>query len=308
MAVSDDRVREGTIDLVDGRVLGYREYGDVTGKPVVYLHGMPGSRLDPVALDEEYRRLGVRVVAIERPGYGLSTARRSWGLLDWPADVAAVADRLAIERFAVLGYSSGGKYAAACAYALPDRVTAAAIVSGVGPPSTPRFRQGLGATDRLSMTLATRARPLAVAYWRFARLLARRSPERFLGEFEKELSEPDKVAFADPNVRRIVLGTAREAMRHGVAGVVDDSAIQARAWGFDLGNIQPAVQVWHGDNDEIVPLHHATYVADTIPNAILTVLDGVGHLAVASRGGEIAAAIAKADGPPSASGSLESAH
>jgi pimeloyl-ACP methyl ester carboxylesterase len=75
MAVSDGRVREVTIDLVDGRVLGYREYGEVTGMPVVYFHGMPGSRLDPVALDEEYRRLGVRVVAIERPGYGLSTAR-----------------------------------------------------------------------------------------------------------------------------------------------------------------------------------------------------------------------------------------
>jgi pimeloyl-ACP methyl ester carboxylesterase len=301
MAVSGDRVREGTVDLDDGRVLGYREYGEVTGEPVVYLHGMPGSRLDPVALDEEYRQLGVRVIALERPGYGLSSARRSWGLLDWPADVTAAADRLGIGRFAVFGYSSGGKYAAACAYALPDRVTAAAIVSGVGPPSTPRFRQGLGATDRLSMTLATRARPLAVAYWRFARLLARRSPERFLGEFEKELSAADKVAFSDPNVRSVVLGTAREGMRGGVAGVVDDSAIQARSWGFDPGNIQPAVQVWHGDSDEIVPLHHATYIADKIPDAKLNVLTGEGHLAVASRGGEIAASIAKGGNPPGAS-------
>jgi pimeloyl-ACP methyl ester carboxylesterase len=300
--VSDDRAREGTIKLPDGRVLGYREYGDVSGSPVVYLHGMPGSRLDPVALDEEYGRLGVRVVAIERPGYGRSTPRRSWGLLDWPSDVAAAADRLALERFAVLGYSSGGKYAAACAYALPDRVTGVAIVSGVGPPSTPRFREGLGATDRLSMTLATRARPLALVYWRFARLLARRSPARFLREFEKELSEPDKAVFADSNVREVVLRTAQEAMRGGVAGVVDDSAIQARSWGFDLESIRPAVQVWHGDNDDIVPLHHASYVADKIPNATLTVLEGMGHLAVASRGGEIAAAIANDSSRPGASG------
>lgn len=297
MAVSDDRVREGTIELDDGRVLGYREYGEPTGMPIMYLHGMPGSRLDPVALDEEYRRLGIRLVAIERPGYGLSSPRRSWGLLDWPVDVAAAADHLAIGRFAVLGYSSGGKYAAACAYLLPDRVTGAAIVSGVGPPGTPRFREGLGATDRLSMTLATRARPLALAYWRFARLLARRRPETFLGEFEKELSEPDKTTFADPSVRNLVLGTSREAMGGGVAGVVDDSAIQARSWGFRLEMIKPAVQVWHGDNDEIVPLHHATYVADMIPNATLTVLKGAGHLAVASRGGEIAAAIASLDSP-----------
>ena len=304
MAVSGDPAREGTIDLPDGRALGYREYGEATGTPIVYLHGLPGSRLDPVALDEEYRSLGLRLVAIERPGYGLSTARRSWGLLDWPADVVAVADRLAIERFAVFGYSSGGKYAAACAYALPTRVTGAAIVSDVGPPTTPRFRDGLGRTDRLSMTLATRARPLALAYWRFARLLAERRPETFLGEFEKELSEPDRNTLADPEVRKIVLATAREAMRHGAAGVVDDSAIQARAWGFDLSEIQTAVQLWHGDRDELVPLHHATYAADRIPNARLTVMEGVGHLAVTSRGGEIATALAAVD-PPSAFRSRE---
>ena len=144
MAASGEPVREGTLELDDGRALGYAEYGQPDGAPIVYLHGMPGSRLDPAALDEEYRQLGARVVALERPGYGRSTKRRSWGLLDWPADVVAAADRLELERFAVIGYSSGGKYAAACAYALPDRLTGTAIVSGVGPPTTPNFRDGSG--------------------------------------------------------------------------------------------------------------------------------------------------------------------
>jgi pimeloyl-ACP methyl ester carboxylesterase len=290
MTALGERAREGTLDLEDGRALGYREYGERSGTPIVYLHGMPGSRLDPVPLDEEYRRLGVRVVAIERPGYGLSTARRSWGLLDWPADVAAAADRLEIDRFALIGYSSGGKYAAACAYALPDRLTGAAIVSGVGPPATPRFREGLGRTDRLSMTLALRARPLALAYWRIARILAERRPETFLGEFEKELSEPDKAVLGEPEFRKLVLATSREALRAGARGVVDDSAIQARAWGFGLEEITGPVQLWHGDRDEIVPVHHSRYAAETIPNATLTVFEGVGHL-VASRFREVAASL-----------------
>src|SRR2546421_3683051 len=218
MIVLGERAREGTMDLGDGRVLGYAEYGQPAGAPIVYLHGMPGSRLDPVLLDEDYRRLGARVVALERPGYGLSTARRPWGLLDWPADVAAAADRLEIERFAVIGYSSGGKYAAACAYALPDRLTGTAIVSGVGPPSTPNFRDGLGRTDRLSMTLAHRARPLAHIYWRIARRMAERRPKSFLGEFEKELSEPDKALFAEPEVQKFLLVASLEALRGGATG------------------------------------------------------------------------------------------
>jgi pimeloyl-ACP methyl ester carboxylesterase len=290
MTASGERGREGTLDLDDGRALGYAEYGAPGGAPIVYLHGMPGSRLDPALLDEEYGRLGVRVVALERPGYGLSTARRSWGLLDWPADVAAAADRLGLERFALIGYSSGGKYAAACAYALPDRLTGTAIVSGVGPPATPRFREGLGRTDRLSMTLALRARPLAHAYWRIARRMAERKPESFLGEFEKELSEPDKAVFGEPEVRKFVLATSREALRAGPAGVVQDSAIQARDWGFGLEKIRAPVHLWHGDRDEIVPLHHSRHAADTIPSATLTVFEGAGHLVV-SRFGEVAAAL-----------------
>src|SRR4029453_5465705 len=95
--------------LDDGRALGYAEYGEPTGAPILYLHGMPGSRLDPALLDEDYRRLGVRGGAPERRGSGLPPARRSWGLLDCPADVAQAADRLGMERFALIGYSSGGK-------------------------------------------------------------------------------------------------------------------------------------------------------------------------------------------------------
>ena len=290
MAGAGGPVREGTLELDDGRALGYAEYGQSDGTPIVYLHGMPGSRLDPAALDQEYRQLGARVVALERPGYGLSTRRRSWGLLDWPTDVAAGADRLGLERFAVIGYSSGGKYAAACAYAMPDRLTGTAIVSGVGPPTTPNFRDGLGRTDRLSMTLAHRARPLAHIYWRIARRMAERRPESFLGEFEKELSEPDKALFAEPEVQKFLLAVSLEALRGGATGIVQDSAIQARNWGFELEEIHAPVQLWHGDSDEIVPFHHSKHAAEKIPNATLTVFEGVGHL-VASRFSEVAAAL-----------------
>jgi pimeloyl-ACP methyl ester carboxylesterase len=288
---SEDQSHEDTVQLADGRVLGYREYGEPAGAPVVYLHGMPGSRLEPITLEAEFRRSGVRLVALERPGYGLSTPRRSWGLLDWPADVVAAADQLGIGRFAVLGVSTGGKYAAACAYALPERVGRAAIVSGIGPPTTPRFREGLARIARTTMTLTRRARPLALGYWHIARWLAEHRPQRFLALLEKELSEPDKALYADPQVREAALNTFREALRGGAAGVVQDAVIQARAWDFGLEQIQTGVQVWHGDRDEVVPLHHSTYVAERIPHATLNVVEGTGHLLLLSHTAEIARAL-----------------
>jgi pimeloyl-ACP methyl ester carboxylesterase len=282
--------RGSVVDLDDGRSLGYAEYGEPTGTPIVYLHGLPGSRLDPTPLDDDYRRLNVRVIAIERPGYGLSTPRRQWGILDWPVDIAAAADRLEIERFALIGYSSGGKYAAACAYALPDRVTGTAIVSGVGPPSTTDFRKGLNRTDRVTMTLGRRARPLALAYWRVVRWLVDSRPETFLGEFEKELSDSDKEVLSDPEFRQLVVATSREALRGGAGGIVDDATIQARPWGFELSEISTPVHLWHGDDDEIVHLHHARYAAERIPDARLTILEGVGHF-VGPRFADIAEAL-----------------
>ena len=164
--------------LRDGRELSYAEYGASSGRPVLYFHGLPGSRLDPLPFAEEYLAEGIRVVAPDRPGYGRSSPRRRWGLLDWVGDVVELADVLGIGRFAVLGYSSGGKYAAACAFSVPERLSAVGIVSGVGPASMPGFRDGLGKTDRLSMTLATRARRsrCSIGAWQPGWLCGGRTP------------------------------------------------------------------------------------------------------------------------------------
>jgi pimeloyl-ACP methyl ester carboxylesterase len=272
--------RDGMLQLRDGRELSYAEYGASSGTPVLYFHGLPGSRLDPTPFAEEYRAEGIRLVAPDRPGYGRSSPRRRWSLLDWVGDVVELADVLGIGRFAVLGISSGGKYAAACGFSIPERLSALGIVSGVGPPSMPGFREGLGKTDRLSMTLATRARPLALLYWRVAAWMVVRRPDSFVSEFDKELSDPDRAVLADPSFRQLMIETTREALRDGPRGIVDDSAIQARDWGFALDQIRIHVRLWHGDADELVPLSHSEHAAAAIPDSDLTVFPGEGHLLV----------------------------
>jgi pimeloyl-ACP methyl ester carboxylesterase len=192
--------------------------------------------------------------------------------------VAQLADALEIDRFAVLGYSCGGKYAAACARALPERVLAAGIVSGIGPPQTPRFREGLNSVDRMSMTLATRARPLAMLYWRIAARMVNQSRDKFLAQLEKEVTDADKAALREPALRATLIDTSREALRSGPAGVVEDFAVQAKPWGFALDEIQVPVRIWHGDQDHLVPLHHSEHAANLIPDAELIVLKGQGHL------------------------------
>src|SRR5215210_2245818 len=122
---SEDRV----VLLADGRRLGYAEYGDSLGQPVMFFHGLGTSRLVCPPDEAAARKLGVRLIAVDRPGIGISDPLSGRSLLDWPRDVAQLADQLGIERFSVVGWSGGGPYAAACGHSLAHRVLAVGMVS-----------------------------------------------------------------------------------------------------------------------------------------------------------------------------------
>jgi pimeloyl-ACP methyl ester carboxylesterase len=274
-----------TTQLKDGRTLAYAEIGDPVGAPVFYFHGLPGSRsdFDRLGVPEALAGSGVRLIGVDRPGFGASNFQPGRRYDDWPADFATVADELGIGRFAVLGYSAGGPYVIACARALADRLTFAGIVSGVGPAETPRFRHGMAKTDAIMTRLARIARPLARLAIKQATRTAERSPEKFSRQFDKDLSAPDLELHRDPVFRQAVREIFLESTRQGPDGVVHEYRLNATRWGFAFEEVDFPIQLWHGDADAIVPPHHAKYVAGRLANAKLTVLPGVGHLHTPAR-------------------------
>jgi pimeloyl-ACP methyl ester carboxylesterase len=119
--------------LTDSRRLAYCDYGPLTGFPVFYFHGTPGSRLEAQLADQAARQHDIRLLALDRPGIGRSDLQPGRKLLDWPQDMAATADQLGLDRFGVIGFSGGGPYALACAYALPERLNFVALVGSWAP-------------------------------------------------------------------------------------------------------------------------------------------------------------------------------
>ena len=146
------------VELPDGTIVGYAEAGDPAGPPVMYLHGSPSSRLeiDLPGIREAAEDLGLRVLAPDRPGIGLSTFRR-YTIADYPRLIRAFSDALGLERFAVIGVSGGGKYACACAWVLPDRVTRVALVSSTCSFDLLGARATWNAEDRRLYRIADRA-------------------------------------------------------------------------------------------------------------------------------------------------------
>jgi pimeloyl-ACP methyl ester carboxylesterase len=266
------------VTLADGRELAYDEYGDRDGTPVLSFHGAPSSRLDAAPAHGAALSMGVRLISPDRPGMGRSTYQPGRRLLDWPDDVAELADTLGIGRFAVMGWSCGGPYAAACAARLGDRVTAAALLGSAVPLDLYGTTKGLLSDDRILLYLVRRAPRVASALLRVT--IADASEARLLREMRHSLTGPDRAALAESGSPHQAVGFLKEAMRQGTRGCLQDYRIFGDPWGFELEEITVPVQLWEGDGDHTGPPDYRDFLMRHIRHASLTVVPGEGHLSL----------------------------
>jgi pimeloyl-ACP methyl ester carboxylesterase len=276
-----------TTKLKDGRTLAYEEYGDPKGKPVFYFHGWPASRLSGKQLHQSAKKLGLRIISPDRPGYGYSTIQPSRKLLDFPDDITQLADSLKIKKFVVIGSSGGGPYVLVCAYKIPERLTAAIDIAGLGP---------LREMDKYKNWSIKRKfilkhwlwgypiyRPVIFVYMLLLNIpidlytplvmLGRAKEDRKLMKIKKDRKE----------FRRV----CQEAFRQGIKGPLQDLLIYYSDWGFSLKEIKMKVHVWHGKKDRNAQFWMGEYVANQLPKAEKHFLNNSGHFLLAERAEEI---------------------
>lgn len=264
------------LSLRDGRRLGYARLGAPGGAPVYYFHGGNGSRIEAQWFEHAARKRGVELIAPDRPGFGLSDLQPRRRLLDWPADVAALADSLGHRRFAVFGLSGGGPHVVATCHALPGRVTRAAIVSGLAPPEMPHRLRGMWPPLRALFALARFAPGLQrVALRRMSAFYADRAALE--AGMLRALPAPDRELISrDPRVLGVFSASAREAHRNGIDGDACEWQIYLAAWGFALGAVKTPIALWYGDADANAPPAMGRYLAASLGDARLHAVRG-GH-------------------------------
>lgn len=261
-----------TVTLPDARQLAYESCGRTDGRPVLCFHGNPGSRLLWSLLDDVAQDRDVHLIAPDRPGFGLSDFQRGRTLLDWPEDVAALADQLGLEQFGVVGFAAGGPHAAACAYALPERVTGAALVSSVAPPSIHEYAGGY----EQHLYTASRSVPgVSRGLFRAAGWVARHWRPRLRKTMKHSLSASDRALFEGPE-GDVIVADAAEAFQSGSRGPAHEFTMLGDAWGFDPGDVAAPMALWHGNDDALVDASMSRSFAAAAPDAECTVVDG-GH-------------------------------
>jgi pimeloyl-ACP methyl ester carboxylesterase len=272
--------REGTIHTPDGRGLAYAEWGPADGPVVLMFHGMPGSRLLCPDVKATHRR-GTRLVAVDRPGYGGSSPRPGRRIADWAEDASLLLDGLAIPAASIVGWSSGGPYALACAAILGERIRSVAVIAGDAPlddvpeafQALPAAMQDLIARVRDDPTGDARAAVAARCAW-YAQ-----DPLSIVASADAHAApdDPDAEARRRPDIGEALAAMFTEGARQGAAGYVDDWIATVLPWGFRLTDVARPVAIWWGDRDPLTPRSDTEHLASSVPGAQVRIIPGEGH-------------------------------
>ncbi|WP_181782819.1 alpha/beta fold hydrolase [Pseudonocardia pini] len=269
------------VTVVGGRRVAWTEHGDPGGRLVVFLHGIPDSRLGKSYLDAAARERGLRVVCPDRPGIGRSDPLPDHTVAGYAGQVAALARALGADRYGVLGYSGGGPFALACAAGADPHLTAVTVVAGLGPLDREGARAGVG-TEDLDMIDLARHRPwLGALVLRGERLAVRLAPGFALRLTADGLTAHDR-AMLDHVGGELLLAGFAEALRPGPRGVLAEYALLGAPWELDWKAVAVPVHLVAGEDDRTVPLHHAEDVLARLPADVGTLhrIPDAGHVSV----------------------------
>jgi len=271
--------------LEDGRKLGFIDYGNPNGLPIILLHGTPGSRVfgfenEPLLINNE-----LRIITPERPGYGLSDSFQNRTINDFSHDIEQLANSLNIDKFHVAGVSGGGPYVLACAYCLPSRVLSATLIASATPTGLSGFFKGMSLGNKVAFILAKYMPFLLKPLYMYSANLIQKHPEKLLQGINSQLCSWDQQVLSnleeDGKIETFIYHI-REAYQQGYLGAYSDMMLLTKPWGIDFQALKLPIFMWHGESDTLMPISSAKSFSKILPNPECFFIKQAGHLLLES--------------------------
>lgn len=271
------------VEIAPGQKLAWNEFGDPAGRPVMYYHGWPSSRLQARLAHRFALDRGLRLLAMDRPGIGRSDFEPGRTLGTWPDRMQRFADSLGIGKFGQLGVSGGGPYVAACAAQIPDRLTGSAVLAGAVPLAG-ISKRGLHLAYRLLIPFRKLPGAWFSPLFRVASVAARLSPAKPpLSWALATLAADDRHMLLDhPGVWPVITRSFREgAGRNGNGrGIMADAAIYFQPLDFDPATVTCPIRYWHGADDRNIPVTMVREFTSRLAGATMEVDPALGHFSL----------------------------
>lgn len=266
-----------TMKLVDGRTLAFADLGDPSGTPVFFFPGLAGSRLEAAILESAARTVGVRLIAPDLPGCGLSDPKSSHTFSDWPEDMVQLASHLRLYEFAILGVSAASPLVIACADRIADRLTSAGIVSPMAPLAGPSVRASM-APD-LSRLMLSSSRTAWTARRALERVeqQARTNVAVLLDHVAAQCADVDRAVLDKPEVGTVLQDSLIDTFRQGPEGPGQELVLLRHSWHIAWKQVVFPMQLWHGRKDTLTPPVMAEELAALLPHTLTRWYPDEGH-------------------------------
>ena len=268
----------------DGRDLDVLIAGDMNSDTaLVCHHGTPSDATIWSNWHQDALENQLLLIAISRPGYGLSDRKAGRTISSVPEDVEDVLDHLDIHEFLSIGWSGGGPHALACGALLPNRCKAVSSLAGVGPYGEPDhdFLEGMGPENVEEFGIALQGEaPLRIWMEENAEAYRTISDDDLAAALGGLVPEVDVVALNEQGLAAVWASSMRRCFTNGWDGWIDDNLAFCARWGFDPSLISVPVTVWQGDLDLMVPFSHGEWLLKHIPTSKPRLEMGHGHLSL----------------------------
>ncbi|MCB0588064.1 MAG: alpha/beta hydrolase [Phaeodactylibacter sp.] len=271
-------MKTSSFEVSGGRVVAYNLYGEEAHFPVVFFHGMGGSR-NSIAIDEGWlRQKQWSVVSFDRPGVGCSGALPSYTLEQVAADAAALIAHLGHKQCAAYGWSAGGAFAMAFAVGFPEMVDFLALAGTAVPAGDGKHRWW--PADRMQWLAFTSCRLplLARLCFRLAATRYSRNPESALERVVNRMSPSDRQLMQLPAVKALFRRASDDAWSRGGHGPFCDARAIGRRLSGCLDDVRMPVHLWSGEEDSVSPVGRAQKLSGHFSKATVHQVKAAGHL------------------------------
>ncbi|WP_026957385.1 alpha/beta fold hydrolase [Aliagarivorans taiwanensis] len=281
------------VSLRDGRTLGYSDIGRPDDPVLVMFPPSTGSRLQHHPCRQWLFDYGVRVIVVDRPGYGLSSPLPERSLLDHGNDIAELAEQLALDEFVVAGFCGGGAYALAACEVLSSRIRHAHLISSVTPYEAISLFHGVKSSNKLLAYLVLNAPQIANPLIALMSKVIIRQPNSYFDQVYASLGESDKQALNEPALLDNFVLALSEALRQGPQALAQDLRVLAQPWPMKLADLTTPLTLWHGEQDQHVPIRFARLLAQALPELEFRSYAEHGHLLIYHCWNELLACVAE---------------
>ena len=265
---------------LDGRTISFVRMGRGSRK-ILFFHGFPGSSVQVEPLRAQLERFNLEAICLDRPGYNLTDPAVGPQFEQASSDAMNLLKSFGWTSCEVISVSGGTPFLFSFVQSFPQFVSRISVVCGLGPIATKDFRHVLTSKSRLGLKIFSHLPGVF-----FEKLIAKNSqaPSRgALGIVRSLLpaSRADRKALADPKTQQVLGRALVEAFRQKGQGPKQDASAFLTSWSLNLGPYQGPLDIWHGDEDEVLPMSMAKQMAKSLPGSRLHLCPGEGHYSLA---------------------------